>query len=82
MQRVQLILIQEEKSDMNLIEFGLILFLIIVLLIASVSDIRFQKIPNWLTYPTMFVGVAYHGIMNGLQAWFSVWRDWGWESQL
>ncbi len=42
------------------------LFLSAVLLIAVIYDIRFQKIPNLLTYPTMFVAIAYHTMMNGL----------------
>lgn len=51
---------------MSLIEIALLLFLIIVLLIAVVSDIRFHKIPNWLTYPTMIGAVIYHTIIKGL----------------
>lgn len=51
---------------MNLIEITIPFFLTIVLLIAAVSDSRFHKIPNWLTYPTMFVAIAYHTIMSGL----------------
>lgn len=51
---------------MNLTGAGLILYLSSVLLIAGVSDIRSHKIPNWLTYPTMFVAIAYHTTMNGL----------------
>lgn len=56
--------------NMNLTEIGLILYLTTVLLIAAVSDIRFQKIPNLLTYSTMFVALAYHTIMNGLAGLF------------
>ena len=51
---------------MSLIEIALLLFLIIVLLIAVVSDIRLHKIPNWLTYPTMIGAVIYHTIIKGL----------------
>jgi prepilin peptidase CpaA len=50
---------------MNLTGAGLTLYLISVLLIAAVSDIRFQKIPNLLTYSAMFIGIAYHTAMNG-----------------
>ncbi len=35
-------------------------FLTIVLFIAAVNDVRFHKIPNWLTYPTILIAVAYH----------------------
>jgi len=43
----------------------LILFLTIILLIAAITDIRFQKIPNWLTYPAMILAITYHTGMNG-----------------
>lgn len=52
---------------MSLIEIMLFLFLIIVLLIAVVNDVRFHKIPNWLTYPTMIGAIIYHTTMNGLE---------------
>ncbi len=47
---------------------GLFLFfiLIIVLLIAVVNDIRFRKIPNWLTYPTILIAVACHTSLKGV----------------
>jgi prepilin peptidase CpaA len=44
----------------------LFLFLTIVLIIAAVSDLRVQRIPNWLTFSTMIVAVAYHTGMKGL----------------
>ncbi|MFH2012303.1 MAG: prepilin peptidase [Pseudomonadota bacterium] len=44
----------------------LILFLTIILLIAAINDIRFQKIPNWLNYPTMIMAITYHTVMNGV----------------
>jgi len=44
----------------------LILLLSTILIVAAVQDLRFQKIPNLLTYPTMAVGLACHGILNGL----------------
>lgn len=41
-----------------------------ILLIAAATDIRWRKIPNWLTFPAIIVGVAYHlcnaGIQGGL----------------
>ncbi len=42
-----------------------ILFLIIVLLIAAISDVRFHKIPNWLTYSAMAGAVIYHTSVKG-----------------
>ena len=38
----------------------LIMFLGILMIVATVTDLRFQKIPNLLTYPTMAVALAYH----------------------
>lgn len=51
-------------------EISLIIFLIIVLIIATVKDIRFRRIPNWLTFPTMIVAIAYHTGMKGLEGFF------------
>lgn len=48
---------------------GLLFFffpLTIVLLIAAINDIRFHKIPNWLTYPTILIAVAYHTSTKGV----------------
>jgi len=42
------------------------IFLSAVLIVASVNDLRFQKIPNLLTYPAMAVALVYHFVMNGL----------------
>jgi len=49
------------------------LFLIFALLIASVSDLRLRKIPNWLTYPTMIVGIFFYTGFKGLEGFiFSI----------
>jgi len=32
---------------------------------AAISDIRSKRIPNWLTYSAMVLGVGYHIILNG-----------------
>jgi prepilin peptidase CpaA len=48
-------------------EIGPIIFLTIILVVATVKDIKFRKIPNWLTYPTMIVAIAYYTGMNGLE---------------
>jgi len=52
---------------MNLsIDVFLIIFLSIILIAAAVNDLRFQKIPNLLTYPSMAIAVGCHVVMNGL----------------
>jgi len=48
------------------IDIYLIIFLSAVLIVASVNDLRFQKIPNLLTYPAMGIAVGCHVVMNGL----------------
>lgn len=45
----------------------LFLFLIIVLIIAALNDISFQKIPNWLTYSTMVGAIVYHTGLKGAE---------------
>jgi prepilin peptidase CpaA len=47
-------------------DISLIMFLGIVLIVATVTDLRFQKIPNILTFPVMVMAPTYHGITNGL----------------
>jgi len=37
------------------------------LFIAAIHDIEFHKIPNWLTYPTMMIGIVGHTWTNGLE---------------
>ena len=41
------------------------LVLIVALLIAAVNDIRFHKIPNWLTFTAIVAGIVYHTAMKG-----------------
>ncbi|CAG0941735.1 leader peptidase (prepilin peptidase) / N-methyltransferase [Candidatus Brocadiaceae bacterium] len=50
---------------MNLFEIAPISFLTGILIIAVVTDIRSHKIPNWLTFPSMLVGIGYHTYTNG-----------------
>jgi prepilin peptidase CpaA len=45
------------------ISYGLI---VIVLTVAVIWDIRFRRIPNWLTLPALVLGVGYHAITGGL----------------
>ena len=52
---------------MNSIETILLVVLTVILLTAAVFDIRFHKIPNWLTYPTMVGGVVYYTATRGLE---------------
>lgn len=40
--------------------------LLVVLIVAAVTDIRTGKIYNWLTYPAMLVGLIGHALTGGL----------------
>ncbi|MGQ3683780.1 MAG: A24 family peptidase [Candidatus Loosdrechtia sp.] len=51
----------------NIIEITPILLLAATLFIAVVYDLRFQKIPNWITFPVMAAGVAFHTVTTGVQ---------------
>ncbi len=44
----------------------ILLFLAGVLMIASVTDLRSQRIPNKLTYSTMIFGLVFAGMTSGL----------------
>jgi prepilin peptidase CpaA len=48
-------------------DLTVVIFLTVVLIIATINDIQFQRIPNWLTYPAMIVGTAYHSMVNGFE---------------
>ncbi len=39
--------------------------LAIILSIGAACDLRFQRIPNWLTLPAALLSLAYHTVMNG-----------------
>jgi len=41
------------------------IILIILLVVAVIFDLRERRIPNWLTFPFMAAGVAYHVAANG-----------------
>lgn len=56
--------------SLGLIEIFSLIFLSVILIIAAISDLRSHKIPNWLTFPTMGVGIAYHTYMKGYQGFF------------
>jgi prepilin peptidase CpaA len=42
-----------------------IIFLSLILVVSAVIDLRTQKIPNLITYPTMVIALIYHGIFWG-----------------
>ncbi len=42
-----------------------LIFLISVVIASAVNDLRVQKVPNLLTYPTMIGAIAYHGFTGG-----------------
>ena len=68
---------------------------VIVLSVATITDLRSRRIPNWLVLPFMAAGIVvsavshgWHGIAQSLMglAWapcssvFSAgWAGWGWE---
>jgi prepilin peptidase CpaA len=43
----------------------LLITLSILLVGAAVVDVRFQKIPNWLTFPFMVAALVYYGLTKG-----------------
>jgi prepilin peptidase CpaA len=49
----------------NLGDPGLTIVLISILIVAAIVDVRIQKIPNLLTFPSMIVGFTYHSVVNG-----------------
>ncbi len=40
--------------------------LVFLLTVASITDLRYQRIPNWLTFPAMFLALSYHTIGAGV----------------
>jgi prepilin peptidase CpaA len=42
-----------------------IIFLSLILVVSAVIDLRTQKIPNLITYPTMVIALTYHTIFDG-----------------
>ena len=51
-------------------DYILLMFLLIVLSMAAIIDIRTQKIPNLLTYSALIVVLSYHSITNGWSGFF------------
>jgi prepilin peptidase CpaA len=40
--------------------------LAVTLVVASYTDVRYQKIPNWITYPAILAGLIGHAVSGGL----------------
>ncbi len=55
-----------KNNDFNINNFAL-LFLVAILVIASIIDFRFQKIPNLLTFFSALAGFVYHFSASGIQ---------------
>ena len=54
-------------NDNVLIQFFPLVYLTIILLIASFTDFRTQKIPNLLTFTGTFIAISYHLYSGGFQ---------------
>ena len=48
------------------IDLFLFISLSSILVFAAIQDLRFQRIPNLLTYPTIIIALCYHFVTNGL----------------
>jgi prepilin peptidase CpaA len=57
------------KSKMNMSPL-LSFFLMSSLIASAVTDLRFAKIPNWITFPTMAAGILYHTVVGGQDGLF------------
>jgi prepilin peptidase CpaA len=51
--------------QMNYSDPVTLLFLAALLLVGAAWDLRFHKIPNWLTFPAAALAIAYHTAMSG-----------------
>jgi prepilin peptidase CpaA len=47
-----------------------ILFLFVILIVSTIADLRSHKIPNWLTFPSMIVGISFYTIFKGSEGFF------------
>ena len=43
---------------------------IVICWVAAAIDIRSRRIPNWLTYAAMLLGVGHHTLVNGVHGFF------------
>lgn len=58
---------------MIITDANILILLATLLTIAVVNDLRFQKIPNILTFPAMIVAIAYNSWFSGLEGFlFSI----------
>lgn len=46
-------------------DIWLIIFLACIMVVCAVFDLKSQRIPNLITYPSMLISLSYHGISNG-----------------
>jgi prepilin peptidase CpaA len=47
-------------------DYFLIIFLIILVIASAITDLKTQKIPNFVTLPGMLIALAYHSALSGL----------------
>lgn len=50
---------------MNFVEIAPVSFLTGILIVAVIIDLRSHKIPNWLTFSSMIIGIGYHTYIQG-----------------
>ena len=50
-----------------IMENFMIIFLSVLLVTAATIDLRSQKIPNIITYPSILIALTYHTIINGTE---------------
>jgi prepilin peptidase CpaA len=48
-----------------MMDLSLIIFISGVLILAAITDVMHQRIPNWLTFPTMIIAIMYHTMKSG-----------------
>jgi prepilin peptidase CpaA len=51
-------------------EYLLFIILNTVLIISAITDLKYQKIPNMVTFPAALTGLAYHILANGFDGFF------------
>lgn len=53
----------------SLLENWEIKFVAITLIVAAVIDGKQLRVPNWITFPMVLSGLAYHGFVHGMGEW-------------
>jgi len=56
-------MVNHMNEMIGLLQFS---YFALILLVAAVWDVRFKRIPNWLTFPSMFVALSYYVIAGGV----------------